>query len=139
DHLRTHTGALPLVSGGRSAGARVACRTAQATGAVGVLCLAFPTRPPTPAGRPARPDRVDELTAVTVPTLVVQGDRDPYGLPPHGPSLQAVTVAGARPLRKALTSLQTAVAPWLPTVLPLPLPLPLPPATAEVADPGRGR
>src|SRR4051794_27932731 len=61
---------LPLVAGGRSSGARVACRTAAATGAVGVLCLAFPVHPP---GRPEK-SRLDELDAVTVPVLVVQGE-----------------------------------------------------------------
>ena len=62
---------LPLIVGGRSSGARVACRTAAATGAVGVLCLAFPLQPPRRAA-PA-PSRLPELDAVTVPTLVVQG------------------------------------------------------------------
>ena len=70
--------ASPLVVGGRSAGARVACRTAAEVGATAVLCLAFPLHPP---GRPER-SRLDELTAVRVPTLVVQGDRDAFGMPP---------------------------------------------------------
>lgn len=76
----------PLVVGGRSAGARVACRTAAAVGADAVLCLAFPLHPP---GRPER-SRLEELTAVAVPTLVVQGDRDAFGVPPG-----AVLVPGA--------------------------------------------
>ena len=71
---RTRT---PLVVGGRSAGARVACRTARTVGAVGVLALAFPLHPP---GRPDR-SRADELLQVGLPTLVVQGDRDPFGSP----------------------------------------------------------
>jgi predicted alpha/beta-hydrolase family hydrolase len=71
---------LPLIVGGRSSGARVACRTAAATGAVGVLCLAFPLQPPRRAS-PA-PSRLPELDAVTVPTLVVQGSRDPFGCRP---------------------------------------------------------
>ena len=66
---------LPLVVGGRSSGARVACRTAAATGAVGVLCLAFPLQPPRRAGAAPAPSRLAELDAVTVPTLVVQGTR----------------------------------------------------------------
>jgi uncharacterized protein len=66
---------LPLVVGGRSAGARVACRTAGKVGAVGVLALAFPLHPP---GRPER-SRSDELPAI--PVLVVQGGRDPFGTP----------------------------------------------------------
>lgn len=76
----------PLVVGGRSAGARVACRTAAAVGADAVLCLAFPVHPP---GKPER-SRLDELTGVPLPVLVVQGDRDPFGMPPG-----AVVVPGA--------------------------------------------
>src|SRR6476659_5405487 len=60
---------LPLVTGGRSSGARVACRTAIATGAAGVLCLAFPEHPP---GKPEK-SRLDELDGVEVPVLVIQG------------------------------------------------------------------
>ena len=67
----------PLVLGGRSAGARVACRTAASLGADGVLCLAFPLHPP---GRPER-SRAGELTAVEVPLGVVQGERDAFGRP----------------------------------------------------------
>src|ERR687887_1967694 len=66
EHLRSD---LPLVTGGRSAGARVACRTAAETGAAGVLCLAFPLHPP---GRPEK-TRLAELEAVDVPVLIVQG------------------------------------------------------------------
>ena len=76
----------PLVVGGRSAGARVACRTAAQVGADAVLCLAFPLHPP---GRPER-SRLPELAAVGVPVLVVQGDRDAFGVPPG-----AVLVPGA--------------------------------------------
>lgn len=68
----------PLVVGGRSAGARVACRTAATVGADAVICLAFPLHPP---GRPER-SRLPELEAVDVPVLVVQGDRDAFGVPP---------------------------------------------------------
>ena len=66
---------LPVVSGGRSAGARVACRTAAATGVAGVVCLAFPLHLP---GRPER-SRAAELHAPTVPRLVLQGSRDGFG------------------------------------------------------------
>lgn len=76
----------PLVVGGRSAGARVACRTAAQVGADAVLCLAFPLHPP---GRPDK-SRLPELAAVDVPVLVVQGDRDSFGVPE-----QAVLVLGA--------------------------------------------
>lgn len=68
---------VPVISGGRSSGARVACRTAAATGAAGVLALAFPLHPP---GRPDR-TRAPELHAVSVPVLVLQGERDPFGSP----------------------------------------------------------
>lgn len=78
----------PLVVGGRSAGARVACRTARHLGASGCLALAFPLRPPNNPGK----SRVDELTDVGVPTLVVQGDRDPFGAPDAFPSTVDLTV-----------------------------------------------
>lgn len=68
--------APPLVVGGRSSGARVACRTARSVGAVGVVALAFPLHPP---GRPDR-SRAAEL-ATGLPTLVVNGERDPFGVP----------------------------------------------------------
>src|SRR3954453_23887997 len=77
---------LPLVTGGRSAGARVACRTAEATGAAAVLCLAFPLRPPARAGKPEPRSRIDELDAVEVPILVVQGENDRFGMPPAAPN-----------------------------------------------------
>ena len=75
---------LPLLVGGRSSGARVACRTAGLTGAVGVICLAFPLQPPRRAGATASTSRLDELEAVAVPTLVVQGAGDRFGIPPPG-------------------------------------------------------
>src|SRR3954468_2860117 len=68
-------GRLPLVVGGRSAGARVACRTAASTGAAAVVCLAFPLHPP---GSPEK-SRLEELLEPTVPVLVVQGGRDTFG------------------------------------------------------------
>ncbi|MGW7435014.1 alpha/beta hydrolase family protein [Streptomyces sp. NPDC054849] len=72
---------LPVVAGGRSAGARVACRTAAELGAAGVLALAFPLHPP---GRPEK-SRAEELTGAGRPTLVVQGGRDPFGRPGEFP------------------------------------------------------
>ncbi|WSB00411.1 hydrolase [Streptomyces sp. NBC_01794] len=72
---------LPVVAGGRSAGARVACRTAQELGAAGVLALSFPLHPP---GRPEK-SRADELLGTGVPTLVVQGGNDPFGKPGEFP------------------------------------------------------
>ncbi|MFE9372844.1 alpha/beta family hydrolase [Streptomyces sp. NPDC006711] len=75
---------LPVVAGGRSAGARVACRTAAELGAAAVLALSFPLHPP---GRPEK-TRAAELLGAGVPTLVVQGGNDPFGKPaefPEGP------------------------------------------------------
>jgi hypothetical protein len=103
---------LPFVVGGRSAGARVACRTAAETGAVAVLCLAFPVHPP---GRPEK-SRLEELDAVTVPTLVVQGERDPFGMPPAGRKRTVVRVAGDHSLKTDLDGLRDAVREWLPRV-----------------------
>ena len=84
-----------MVVGGRSAGARVACRTAAELRAAGVVCLAFPLHPP---GRPDR-SRSGELQAPVVPVLVVQGDRDPFGTADEvaraAPSAQVVRVRGA--------------------------------------------
>lgn len=70
-------GGLAVYSGGRSAGARVACRTASALDVRGVVCLAFPLHPP---GRPER-SRADELLTPVVPRLVLQGSRDTFGGP----------------------------------------------------------
>lgn len=72
---------LPVISGGRSAGARVACRTATELGAHAVLALSFPLHPP---GRPEK-SRADELLGAGVPTLVVQGGNDPFGKPEEFP------------------------------------------------------
>jgi uncharacterized protein len=99
---------VPLIAGGRSAGARVACRTAAATGARAVLCLAFPLHPP---GRPEK-SRLDELDAVKVPTLVVQGERDPFGLPPSAPNRTVVQIPGTHSLRSSST-VEEAVSAWL--------------------------
>jgi predicted alpha/beta-hydrolase family hydrolase len=106
---------LPLVVGGRSLGARVACRTAETTGAVAVLCLAFPLQPPRRTGSPQ--SRLDELDGVLVPTLVVQGAKDPFGIPPASKKRRVVQVAGNHSLRTDLPALAAAVREWLPTVL----------------------
>jgi uncharacterized protein len=115
---------LPLLVGGRSLGARVACRTAEATGAVGVLCLAFPLQPPRRSGASPAPSRLPELDKVTVPTLVVQGDRDPFGIPPGSASRTVVQVPGDHSLRKDLQAVAAAVEGWLPRVLAQAAPLP---------------
>jgi uncharacterized protein len=105
-------GGLSLVAGGRSAGARVACRTAAEVGAVAVLCLAFPLHPPGRGDDPSK-SRLSELNAVAVPVLVVQGERDPFGLPPEGPKREVVRVPGNHSLRNT-APVEAAVAEWLP-------------------------
>jgi predicted alpha/beta-hydrolase family hydrolase len=102
-----------LVAGGRSSGARVACRTAAATGALGVLCLAFPLQPVRRAGSKPAPSRIAELDAVAVPVLVVQGESDPFGMPPPGPSRTVVRVAGTHSLTSDLPAVGEAVQRWL--------------------------
>jgi predicted alpha/beta-hydrolase family hydrolase len=108
---------LPLVAGGRSMGARVACRTAEATGAVGVLCLAFPLQPRRRSGGAAPQSRLHELDETTVPTLVVQGARDPFGIPPPSANRTVVQVAGDHSLRTDLAAVASAVREWLPGVV----------------------
>lgn len=113
-----------LVVGGRSAGARVACRTAAQLGAAGVLCLAFPLHPP---GKPER-SRLPELTGAGVPTLVIQGERDTFGRPdefPDGPYQLAViehadhamAVAKGHDQKAALAAVVDAAGAWLGNVL----------------------
>jgi hypothetical protein len=114
EHLRDgELSGLPIVVGGRSAGARVACRTAADTGAVAVLCLAFPLHPP---GRPEK-TRQAELDAVSLPTLVVQGEKDPFGSPRAGSNHTVVKVAGNHSLTADLDAVAEAVREWLPGVL----------------------
>jgi uncharacterized protein len=100
---------VPLLLGGRSSGARVACRTAAELGAAGVLALAFPLHPP---GKPDR-SRAAELPT-DVPTLVVNGDRDPFGVPEAGGAVEVVVRPGAtHDLRKDLAGTADAVRVWL--------------------------
>ncbi|WP_332661898.1 alpha/beta hydrolase family protein [Aeromicrobium sp.] len=109
---------LPLITGGRSFGGRVACRTSADVGAAGVLCLAFPLHPP---GRPEK-SRLPELTSVTVPALVVQGERDPFGVPdaeslPSGITL--VVVSGDHSLKKDAPAIRAAISDWLAALVPV--------------------
>lgn len=105
---------LPILSGGRSLGARVACRTAAETGSVAILCLAFPLHPP---GRPEK-SRLPELDALRVPTLVVQGESDPFGTPPAGPNRTVVRIPGTHSLRSSAT-VAAAISDWLANVIPI--------------------
>jgi predicted alpha/beta-hydrolase family hydrolase len=108
---------LPLIAGGRSSGARVACRTASATAAIALLCLAFPLQPPArKSGTPA-PDRLPELDAVDVPVLVVQGVRDQFGMPPAGATRIVAEVDGDHSLRSDIAGVTTAIEAWLPMLL----------------------
>ena len=118
DHLRrSGLAAGALVVGGRSSGARVACRTAAASGADAVLCLAFPLQPPARAGKPPAPSRLPELDEVTVPMLVVQGANDRFGVPPGAPGRTVAVVRGDHALRSDLGAVSEAVAAWLADLL----------------------
>ncbi|UQX89802.1 hypothetical protein M6D93_07310 [Jatrophihabitans telluris] len=105
--------ALEFSFGGRSSGARVACRCA-ATGAApgsphSVVAIAFPVHPP---GKPER-SRLSELDAVPVPVLVVQGDRDPFGLPPQAAGRTVRIVSGDHGLKRAADEVGRLVAEYL--------------------------
>jgi predicted alpha/beta-hydrolase family hydrolase len=100
-----------LVVGGRSSGARVACRTAAAARADAVLALAFPLLAPRRGGEPA--SRADELDAAGVPVLVVQGERDRFGVPGPGADREVVVVAGDHALRRDPGATAEHVAAWL--------------------------
>lgn len=88
--LRARLPGLPVVQGGRSNGARVACRTAKAVGAAAVVALAFPLHPP---GKPER-SRAGELRGAGVDVLVVNGDRDPFGVPDAADAARLVVLPG---------------------------------------------
>jgi uncharacterized protein len=108
---------VPLVQGGRSNGARVACRTAAVVGARAVIALAFPLRPPGRAG----PGRVAELRAARasgIAVLVVNGERDPFGIPAAADADRVVVVPGETHALKGHRAIVAgAVADWLPGVL----------------------
>jgi predicted alpha/beta-hydrolase family hydrolase len=116
----------PLVQGGRSNGARVACRTAAAVGARAVIALAFPLSPPRPAARPdaaekSRRDRLAELRAARAggaAVLVLNGERDPFGIPGPQEADRVVVVPGeTHALNGHRAVIAAAVAEWLPLVL----------------------
>src|SRR6185312_3416638 len=104
---------LPVVQGGRSNGARVACRTAQAAGAVAVIALAFPLHLP---GRAIQPEssRAAELRSAGVPVLVINGDRDPFGVPDPADVDRLVVLAGqTHALSGAKAAITSEVSSWL--------------------------
>jgi uncharacterized protein len=104
----------PLFFGGRSSGARVACRTAHEGKALGVVCLAFPVHPP---GRPEK-HRMAEIDAVELPVLVFQGDKDPFGMLDPTPSREVVVVQGDHSLKKAPPLVESTLPSWLERHLP---------------------
>ncbi|TWJ27337.1 hypothetical protein JD81_00826 [Micromonospora sagamiensis] len=109
DLRHRHPTVPALLVGGRSSGARVACRTARAAGAVGVVALAFPLHPP---GRPER-SRAAELDT-GLPTLVVNGDLDPFGVPDAGAAVRVVVRPGERhDLRRDPAGTADVVVDWL--------------------------
>jgi predicted alpha/beta-hydrolase family hydrolase len=101
--------AAALIAGGRSSGARVACRTADELDAAGVLALAFPLHPP---GKPDR-SRAGELPT-RLPTLVVNGDRDPFGVPPASPAVDVRVLPGeTHDLRRDPAAVAAVALGWL--------------------------
>ena len=117
EHLRANElSSLPLVVGGRSLGARVACRTLPETDAAAVLCLAFPLLPPRRGDKPPV-SRLPELEAVEVPILVVQGENDRFGMPPEGAKRKVVKVQGDHGLKKDPDAIAAAVRDWLATLV----------------------
>jgi predicted alpha/beta-hydrolase family hydrolase len=113
EHLREEELAgLPLVVGGRSLGARVACRTLPETEASAVLCLAFPLVPPRRGDKPPQ-SRLPELEAVSVPVLIVQGESDRFGMPPEGQGRKVVKVRGDHGLKSDPEAISAAVQAWL--------------------------
>ena len=109
--LRTLAGGVPLVQCGRSNGARVVCRTARAVGAAGVIALAFPLHPP---GHPEK-SRAGELAAADVPVLVINGDRDPFGIPvEERENTRVVVLSGeTHSLAKSSAVIGETVTAWL--------------------------
>jgi predicted alpha/beta-hydrolase family hydrolase len=110
EELRTRLPGLPVVQGGRSNGARVACRTAKAVGAAAVVALAFPLHPP---GKPER-SRADELRGAGVDVLVLNGDRDPFGVPDAEDAARLVVLPGeGHDLKRDPARVGEIVAEWI--------------------------
>jgi len=114
DALRGAVPAVPLVQGGRSNGARLACRTAAAASARAVLALAFPLHPP---GRPER-SRIGELHAAGTDVLVISGARDPFGVPGTADAARVIVLPGeAHSLARHPEAVGDAVRSWLRVIL----------------------
>lgn len=115
--LRRRFPKLPLVQGGRSNGARVACRTARAAGARAVIALAFPLHPP---GHPER-SRASELAEAGTDVLVINGDRDPFGIPEGGGRTSVTVLPGeTHALTRRPDEIRRVIAAWLPSLLAVP-------------------
>ncbi|MFC9996456.1 alpha/beta family hydrolase [Nocardia sp. NPDC127526] len=109
--LKTKLAALPLIQGGRSNGARVACRTAREAGARGVVALSFPLHPP---GKPEKSRREELLAPGDIEVVVVNGGRDPFGIPAAADAAEVRVIAGqAHSYRAGFDEIAAAVAPWL--------------------------
>lgn len=114
EDLRARYPGIPLVQGGRSNGARVACRTAAAAGARAVVALAFPLHPP---GRPDS-SRAGELREAGTDVLVVNGERDPFGIPASSDAARVVVLPGeTHALSRRPAAVEQAVGEWLAELL----------------------
>jgi predicted alpha/beta-hydrolase family hydrolase len=111
--LRASHPGVPLIQGGRSNGARVACRTAQAAGAIAAIALAFPLHLPGKADVPEK-SRAGELRSARVPVLVINGDRDPFGVPDAADADRLVVLKGeTHSLSKQRAAIAEAITSWL--------------------------
>jgi predicted alpha/beta-hydrolase family hydrolase len=111
--LRARHPGVPLIQGGRSNGARLACRTARAAGAIAVIALAFPLHPPGKADVPEK-SRAGELRSAGVPVLVINGDRDPFGVPDAVDADRLVVLEGeTHTLSKQRVAIVSAITSWL--------------------------
>ncbi|QLY30865.1 alpha/beta family hydrolase [Nocardia huaxiensis] len=109
--LRQEFTKTPLIQGGRSNGARVACRTAREAGARGVLALSFPLHPP---GKPEKSRREELLAPGDIEVLVINGSRDPFGIPDAADAAEVHVVQGqAHSYRAGFDEIAGAAMPWL--------------------------
>ncbi|WP_040792990.1 alpha/beta hydrolase family protein [Nocardia paucivorans] len=110
--LRAEIGAnLPLIQGGRSNGARVACRTAVAAGARGVIALSFPLHPP---GKPERSRREELLATGDIDVVVINGGSDPFGIPAFDDAAEVRVIPGqGHSFRKGFDIIEETITPWL--------------------------
>ncbi|MFC4374104.1 alpha/beta family hydrolase [Nocardia halotolerans] len=109
--LRTRFPDIPIVQGGRSNGARVACRTAVAAGARGVIALSFPLHPP---GKPEKTRRDELLSPGTIEVVVINGAKDPFGIPAPTDTAELRTIPNQpHAFRTGFDTISATVTPWL--------------------------